>query len=120
VDCQQGFDFLFDCQTFHCLYNIRGGNGGGSRHSGNHQPPKEQLASSNTPASADGGGVAPRIAAMRYASLLKPGGHLLLLTGHAESDGGAERGPVRLSHSQVLSFHDVKVAGSGVVVLRLA
>jgi len=113
VDCQQGFDFLFDCQTFHCLYNIRGGNGGGPRHSGNHHPPKEQLASSNAPAAAaaaGGGGVTPRIAAQRYANLLKPGGHLLLLTGHAESDGGVERGPVRLTRAQVLSFHDVNEA----------
>jgi len=101
---EEGFDFLFDCQTFHCLYNIRGRRVGvahprhlsaNSEHGQQPKSKKEKLVGGG------GDGVVPRMAAERYASLLKPGGHLLLMTGHAESDGGAERGPVRLTQVQV-------------------
>ena len=58
------FDFIFDCQTFHCLHGVDRGR-----------------------------------AAVNYASLLRPGGRLLMLTGSAEEP--TDRGPVRLTRAEV-------------------
>jgi SAM-dependent methyltransferase len=46
--------------------------------------------------------VAPRTAAQVYATLLRPGGTMLVLTGNA--DEAAERGPERLTREEVLSL----------------
>ena len=58
------FDFIFDCQTFHCLHRVDRGR-----------------------------------TAVNYASLLRPGGRLLMLTGSAEEP--TDRGPVRLTRAEV-------------------
>lgn len=64
------FDFIFDCQTFHCLHGLD----------------REK-------------------AARNYASLLRPGGTLLMLTGNADEE--VDRGPVRLTKEEVMHAFDL-------------
>jgi len=97
------FDFIFDCQTFHCLQLVQGLKPHNDAHNGDapgrglSEGSGQRVKSGDCGGRGSGGG--PTRAAQTYCSFLAVGGHLLLLAG---SDGEAtERGPVRMGRGQV-------------------